>query len=164
MGVGFSASALAACKTQDEVAAVYASLQKQASDGFTAVVAYAKDAQATAYQVEGRAALEAAKNAAALGLQATTNANALSVEATKNFYALTVEAQKNAAAAELRAQTIAAAAAAQAAECCCELKELITREANTTRDLINANTVQDLRDRLSAAIRVIPVAAPSVPV
>src|SRR5678816_1046628 len=95
LGTGFTAAALAACKTADEVAAVYASLQKQVSDAATATVVGFKDAQATAYQIEGRQALDAAKNAAALGLQATTNANALSVEATKNAYQLSLEAVKN---------------------------------------------------------------------
>jgi hypothetical protein len=70
------------------------------------------------YQIEGRALLEAAKNAAALNVQA---------------------------------EKIAAEAARQAAECCCELKEKITAEGQKTRDLINANQAQDLRDRAARA-------------
>jgi len=160
VGTGFTAAALAACKTSDEVAAVYASLQKQISDAATATVVGFKDAQATAYQIEGRTALDAAKNVATLGLQATTNANALSVEATKNFYALSVEATKNASAAQLEAQKNASAASAQLAECCCELKSLITAESTATRALINTNTIEGLRAQLVATQRLIPVTIP----
>lgn len=159
-GTGFTAAALAACKTSDEVAAVYANLQKQISDAATATVVGFKDAQATAYQIEGRTALDAAKNAAALGLQATSDANALSVEAAKNFYALTVDATKNASAAQLDATKNAAAVAMQIAECCCELKSLITADGNTTRGLINTNTVEQLRAQLVATQRLIPVTIP----
>jgi hypothetical protein len=160
LDTGFTATALAACKTSDEVAAVYASLQKQVSDAATATVVGFKDAQATAYQIEGRAALDAAKNVATLGLQATTNASAASIEATKNFYALSVEMVKNASAAELRAQQIAAEAAKQAAECCCELKALIVSDGNATRGLINTNTIEGLRAQLVATQRLIPVTIP----
>lgn len=157
---GFTAAALAACKTSDEVAAVYVALQKQISDAATSTVVGFKDAQATAYQIEGRTALDAAKNAAALGLQATTNANLLSVEATKNFYALTVDATKNASAAQLEAQKNASAIAAQLADCCCELKSLITSDGNSTRALINTNTIEQLRAQLVATQRLIPVTIP----
>ena len=153
-----TAAALAACKTQDEVAAVYASLQKQVSDAATSTVVGFKDAQATAYQIEGRTALDAAKNVATLGLQATTNANALSVEATKNFYALSVEATKNAAAAQLEAQKNASAAAAQLAECCCELKSLITAEGVAGRALANeieARRVQNELQRLQTQVLIL---------
>lgn len=160
LGAGFTAAALAACKTSDEVAAVYAALQKQVSDAATATVVGFKDAQATAYQIEGRTVLDAAKNTAAIQLQATTNANALSVEATKNFYALDLAATKNASAAELTAQRNASAAAMQLAECCCELKALITSDGNTTRALINTNTVEQLRAQLVATQRLIPVTIP----
>jgi len=158
LGAGFTAAALAACKTSDEVAAVYASLQKQVSDAATATVVGFKDAQATAYQIEGRTALDAAKNVASLGLQATTNANALSVEATKNFYALDVAATKNASAAQLEAQKNAAAAAMQLAECCCELKSLITAEGVSTRGLANeieARRVQNELIRLQTQVTVL---------
>jgi hypothetical protein len=157
LSTGFTAAALAACKTADEVAAVYAALQKQVSDAATSTVVGFKDAQATAYQIEGRTALDAAKNVATLGLQATTNANLLSVEATKNFYAITVEATKNAAAAALTAATDRAAILAAQAECCCELKALITAESSQTRALINTNTIEGLRAQLVATQRLIPV-------
>jgi hypothetical protein len=160
LSTGFTAAALAACKTSDEVAAVYAALQKQVSDAATATVVGFKDAQATAYQIEGRTALDAAKNVATLGLQATTNANLLSVEASKNFYALTVDATKNASAAQLEAQKNAAAVAMQIAECCCELKALVTSDGNTTRALINTNTIEQLRAQLVATQRLIPVTIP----
>lgn len=119
-----------------------------------------KDAQSLAFQNLGLIQLEAAKNAAALGVQATANANALSIEATRNFNALNVEAVKNAAAAELRAQVIAAAAAAKAAECCCELKELIRAEHVATRGLVTEYRVRDIeseRDEARARLNRIPV-------
>jgi len=157
---GAVAAALAACKTGDEIAAVYASLQKQLSDTATATVVGFKDAQAISYQIEGRASLDAAKNAAALGLQATTHANAISVEATKNFYALSLENQKFASAAELRAQQIASTAAAQAAECCCELKALIIEQNTATRAQAADFRMRDLESQLARIPRGIAVTLP----
>ena len=42
---------------------------------------------------------------------------------------------------------------AQLASCCCDLKTAVHAEAETTRGLIQANTIQDLRDRLAASQR-----------
>jgi hypothetical protein len=39
------------------------------------------------------------------------------------------------------------AMAASQADCCCQIKGLIQSDGNVTRALINANTMQDLRDR-----------------
>lgn len=47
--------------------------------------------------------------------------------------------------AALQAQTLQA----QLANCCCELKTAIHAEGEATRGLIQANTIQDLRDRLA---------------
>ena len=113
-------------------------IQKQISDAATATVVGFKDQLATAYQVEGRALLEAAKNANAASVQAVMFANAASVEAAKYANAQALEAQK-----------IAAAAAMAAAECCCELKSLIVSDGNTTRALLNAQNEQNLRDQIS---------------
>lgn len=113
-------------------------VRKDVCDTSAAVQAGFKDAAATAYQVEGRALLEAAKNANTLGIQATNNFNLLNVEMVKN-----------AAAAELSARTIAAEAARQLAECCCELKALVSNESRQTRDLITANETQNLRDKIT---------------
>src|ERR1035437_9215544 len=52
---------------------------------------------------------------------------------------------QNIATQQIIAQGVAMAA--QAAECCCSIKALITADGNTTRALINANTMQDLRDK-----------------
>lgn len=41
----------------------------------------------------------------------------------------------------------------QMASCCCDLKSAIHAEGEETRALIQANTIQDLRDRLSASQR-----------
>ena len=43
------------------------------------------------------------------------------------------------------------AAQAQMASCCCEIKTAIHAEGEATRALIQANTIQDLRDRLALA-------------
>lgn len=40
---------------------------------------------------------------------------------------------------------------AQLAQCCCDLKTAVHAEAEATRALINANTMQELRDQLQAA-------------
>ena len=37
------------------------------------------------------------------------------------------------------------------AQCCCDLKTAIHAEGEATRGLIQANTIQDLRDRLALA-------------
>jgi len=41
----------------------------------------------------------------------------------------------------------------QMAQCCCDLRTAIHAEGEATRGLIQANTIQDLRDRLSASQR-----------
>jgi hypothetical protein len=166
---GFTAEALADCRSDDGNASNFASVQKQVSDAATATVVGFKDAAATAYQLQGQALLEASKNAAAISVQsqkendglygqAISNFNMASVQAVSNFNASQVQAnlmqynvlldsQKNAAASALLATQLAAVAAAQAAECCCELKEKIGAEGQKTRDLICATTEQNLRDR-----------------
>jgi hypothetical protein len=40
---------------------------------------------------------------------------------------------------------------AQMASCCCDIKQAILNDGEQTRALITANTIQDLRDRLSVA-------------
>lgn len=159
---GFTAQALAACKIDDSIG----------ESKFSALLAF-KDAAATAYQMEGRSLLEAAKNSAALSVQADKNSAGLSVQSDKNSAFLSVQADKNSSAilvqsdkntSELRFQMerassaavllatqIAAQAAKDAAECCCELKSLITSDGNMTRALINANETQNLRDRAARA-------------
>ena len=42
---------------------------------------------------------------------------------------------------------------AQMAACCCDLKTAVHSEGEATRGLIQANTIQDLRDRLAASQR-----------
>lgn len=169
MRAGFTAEALADCHSDDRVCDGFSSVQKQVSDAATSTVVGFKDAAATAYQLQGQSLLEAAKNAAALSVQgqkdkdglfgqAVANFNLSSIQRESNFNALTVQnnltqynilldAQKNASAGILLATQIAATAAAQAAECCCELKEKIGDEGQKTRDLINAVQASDLRDR-----------------
>lgn len=153
-------TALAACKTDDAIAEAKLSTAVGFKDAIIAANVGFSAATVQLSTAASAAQLEAAKNAAALSVEATRNYNALQVEATRNFYALSVEAVKNASAAELRAQQIAASAAAKAAECCCELKALITSDGNATRALINTNTIESLRSQLVATQRLIPVTIP----
>jgi hypothetical protein len=102
---GFTAVALGQSKIDDGISVLS-----------TSVVAYAKDAAATAYQIEGRQ-----------GLALAERTNAISVEATKNFYALNVQADKNFAEVKL-----------QMSECCCELKELIMAQSVATQNLVSS--------------------------
>lgn len=55
--------------------------------------------------------------------------------------------ERLAAKQELLSEKLAAQAAAQAAECCCEIKELIRTDGDRTRALVNEQEVQRLRDR-----------------
>jgi len=109
--------------------------QSQLGTLSTAVVAYAKDAQATAYQIEGRT-----------GLALETKTNALGVQSEKHFYALSVENVKNASAAELTAQRNAAAAMLAAEKCCCEIKEKIAECCCELKEKISARA--DVTDHL----------------
>jgi hypothetical protein len=142
-----TAAALAAAHTDEENVENFMGAQKQVSDAATATVVGFKDGQAIAYQVEGRALLEAAKNAAALSVQAQKDFDALNVQSNLMQYNVLLDSAKNASASTLLMTQIAAASAAAAAECCCELKEKIGSDGQKTRDLINSNTQQDLRDR-----------------
>lgn len=126
---GFSASALASCHLSEKVA--------QASK--EAAVA-SKDQLVTAYQIEGRSQVQAEKLAAAAVLQAE-----------KLAAASVLQAEKLASAAALQAQQIASTAAAQLAECCCELREKITADGNSTRAVLESNERERLRDRAARA-------------
>ena len=42
---------------------------------------------------------------------------------------------------------------AQMAQCCCDIKTTVHNEAEATRNLIQSNTIQDLRDRLAQSQR-----------
>lgn len=162
--VGQAASAVTAAVFHgvEEAQENYAATQKQISDSATSTLVGFKDLTALAYQVEGRALLEAAKNASALSVQADKNAYQLQLqaqtfsaaaqlEAVRNTNALSVQADKNSAAIQLQATVNASAALAAMAECCCELKELIRGDGQATRDLINAQEVGNLRDRANKA-------------
>jgi len=158
------AGALASCKTDDAICSATSTLRHDICDLGSAVAASAKDTAVgfkdqlvTAYQIESRSLLEAAKNAAAVQVQADKNfyassleavkfASAASVEATKNANAATLQAQTIASAATLQAQVIASEAAAKAAECCCKLEALVLAQAEATRAAITASDMQRLRD------------------
>jgi hypothetical protein len=133
---GFTAQAKANCHSDEENKKDFFFTQKQISDSAYATQGGFKDLTSLNYQIEGRALLEAAKNAAALAVQAD-----------KNWAATNLQAQVNHAASTLLATQIAAQSAKEAAECCCELKEKIGEDGQKTRDLINSIQMQDLRDR-----------------
>lgn len=118
-------------------------------------------ANGVAIERNGRSAeLATEKTAAAAMIDSAKNAAALNLAIEKTSAASILESVKNASAAQLFAAQNHAAALAQAAECCCEIKELIRTEGGQTRDLINANTVQGLRDALAAAQRFVPLTVP----
>jgi hypothetical protein len=194
-GVIGTAGALAASRTDHEMATGFSFAQKQVSDAATSTLVGFKDGAVTAYQLQGQGLLEAAKNAAAISVQNQRESDGLSGQATANFnlssvqseshfqagmvkvdlvqynilldaqknfqasqvqanlmqYNILLDSQKNAAAALLSAERIAAVAAAKAAECCCELKTAIIFDGQKTRDLLNSQKEQDLRDRAQRA-------------
>lgn len=76
-------------------------------------------------------------------------ATQLAIEKTAAASILATE--KTAAAAQLFAAQNHAAALAQAAECCCEIKELVREEAGRTRDLVNTIESNRVRDALADA-------------
>lgn len=117
----------------------FASTRKDVADVAYETLGGFKDAAATAYQIEGRGLLEAAKNA-----------NSVAVQNDKLWYQTNLQAQTNASAAVLLATQNQAAALAFAAECCCETKELISAEAVRTRDLITQLDTNRIRDELAA--------------
>lgn len=76
-------------------------------------------------------------------------ANAASVQAQTFFSATNLAIEKTAAAAQLSAVQNQAAALAQAAECCCELKELIRADGEKTRDLVSSIQASNLAVQLA---------------
>lgn len=63
------------------------------------------------------------------------------------------ETQKSILESKYDAALQAQAMQAQIASCCCDIKETILADGNATRALIQANTIQDLRDRLNNSQR-----------
>lgn len=142
-------AALAACKTNDAIGAAFASTQKQVSDAATATVVGFKESQGLAFQVEGRALLEAAKNANAASVQATANANAATVQVERVRAELALAQQTGFAAAALLATQLDANARREADKCCCEIKELIRAEHAATRQQAADFRMRDLEGRLN---------------
>lgn len=157
---GFTAAALAACRTDDTVGNVKV---RQAEIEGRALVEAAKNAAA--------AILEAAKNTAQLSVQVADVSNRASVqladvdhrasvERTKFAGDATVQAVKDAAASALTAAVNQAATLAAIAECCCETKERIHAEGEATRSLINSNTIATLQAQIVATQRLVPTTIP----
>jgi hypothetical protein len=157
---GFTAAALAAAHTNELVQTDTAALMVDSDKNAAALQVQASEiagaAQVLVNKVGSDIQVQAQQFANLASVQATTNANLASVQATSNFNALTLQSQTYASAAVLLATQNAAAAAAQLASCCCEMKselaastQRILDDGQKTRDLINANTVQDLRDKVA---------------
>lgn len=91
--------------------------------------------------------IQVEKISAELRVQADKNA----FENLLQFKEVQITQERIAAAAARDAAANAAAIAAQLCECCCELKEKISAEADETRELLNATKMQDLRDSLADA-------------
>jgi len=89
-----------------------------------------------------------------LGRDVTAQANQNALQQLNSFNNLTTTTLQGFNGGAMQVQNVTnqivgqlqAMAATQAA-CCCELKSLIQSDGNITRALINANTMQDLRDR-----------------
>ncbi len=86
-----------------------------------------------------------------LAMDADKTACANQMQTLLQFKDQALLSEKLAAHQELLAEKLAAAAAAQAAECCCELKEKIGAEADETRALINRIETDRLRDKAAKA-------------
>jgi hypothetical protein len=131
--------------------------------GAATELATEKTASATQLSIEKTAAaqqLATEKTAAATQLSIEKVAAAQMLATEKVAAAQILATEKTSAAGILLAVQNQAAALAQAAECCCEVKSLVREEAGKTRDLINAATVQGLRDALLAAQRFVPLTVP----
>jgi hypothetical protein len=160
VATGFTAVALASAHTDEEVAEGFGGLKRQVAETNTNTVVGFKEQLATAYQIEGRAMVEASKNAAAAQLEAAKNFAATQVEASKNAAATALAFCENTDKIMSQAAANAAAISAQLAECCCQLKELIREDGDKTRSLINDLEVQRLRAQLVATQRLVPVTIP----
>lgn len=109
-------------------------------DGFFETRGDVKDGfKDSAVQVGG-----VAKDVQILGKDVVITEKNLQLQASTNTAAL----QAALCDIKFQAQAIAAQAAKEAAECCCELKELIRSENSATRALIQTNTEQSLRDTI----------------
>lgn len=88
------------------------------------------------------------KTAAATQVAIDNRADQLANQAISNFNGLNVAVEKTAAAMALAAALNTAAIQAQAAECCCEIKELVREEAGKTRELIQSIQASNLAVQL----------------
>jgi hypothetical protein len=86
-----------------------------------------------------------------LTVQAATNVAATNLAIQVASSAGLVQAVKDAAAAQLYAAQNHAAALAQAAACCCEIKERIREDGEKTRDLVNSFQATNLAVQLADA-------------
>lgn len=94
-------------------------------------------------------ALNTAITAVNVAVEKTSAAAQLTIEKTASASQLAVE--KLGSASQLFAAQNHAAALAQAAACCCEIKELVRAENGQTRDLINSVEANRVRAELADA-------------
>lgn len=182
LGTGFTASALASCKTDDGVQLVGKDAVTLAKDGLIALQAAVggiNSGVATGFAAQSVLATTIGNAQAVLS---NAIGNAAAVQATANYNGLTVLGER--IRAELGAKQDAGFAAAtlvafqnksdsdaKAAKCCCDaemtaarnfaaLSALIVSDGNTTRALINQNTIDDLRAFKASIPRGIAITVP----
>lgn len=117
-----------------------ASIEKNACEGQATTVAQSQQLQNLMIQQANLASVQAQTFFAATNLAIEKTAAAQVLEATKNAAASTLLAVQN-----------HAAAMAAAAECCCELKELIRADGDKTRDLVTRYNADSLAIQLADA-------------
>lgn len=100
--------------------------------------------------------IQVSDKVAHLALEAAKNTNAIEARFLHAVHGLELQNERNTAALTLQANQLAATAAAKAAECCCETKIAfkdtiiaIHADGDRTRDLINLNENNRLRDRIT---------------
>lgn len=144
--------------TNNGIQASYARLSEQHCDLKSAIAA----AQAAAAECCCEVKQEVLRTGKELGLQAAQNFGAIQVEASKNTGAIQLQAAVNQkeslleqskwfALAEKTAMVNKCELADKLAECCCEIKGVVSSTAKETQQLITAQEAARVRDALSAA-------------
>lgn len=137
-----------AAHTDEEMCKWFGRQQRQICEFETATAIGFKDAQATAYQIEGRTLLDAQRNANNLSVQATNNFNLVNAQVERVKAELSLQVQTGFAAAEVRARELAYAASKEQAAGFYDLRERIVAENQKTRDLIDVQERDRLRDTI----------------
>lgn len=131
------ASALAACKTDDAIADSKLFSAVQFKDQIIEANKNASNLSSLVQTVGNAAQVLASTIGNAASVQATANYNGLTVQVERVRAELESKIESGNAAAVLLATQLDAQARREAAECCCELKALITAEGVASRALAN---------------------------